>query len=92
MKQILHTAKEERFDNLVNNTIGIVSVDSLFKYMLIKLHVLFFMLYFGCRCFIAVHILAANLQISLGKWALCFVLLQRLEFKVTFPHSTVDVD
>ena len=34
VKQILHKAKEERFDNLMKNTIGIVSIDSLIKYML----------------------------------------------------------
>jgi len=34
VKQILHKAKEERLNNFVKNTMGIVSIDSLIKYML----------------------------------------------------------
>lgn len=49
------------------------------------------MLYFGCRCFIVVLILVADLQICHGEWALCFVLLQQLVFKITFFRLTVDV-
>lgn len=33
VKQILHTAKERNFDNLVNSTIGIVSINSLSIYL-----------------------------------------------------------
>jgi len=44
VKQILHKAKEERFDNLVKNTMGIVSIDSLTKYMLKICRVYFYVI------------------------------------------------
>jgi len=50
VKQILHKAKEERFDNLVKNTMGIVSIDSLIKYML-KICRFFFLMLFWLQVF-----------------------------------------
>lgn len=94
VKQILYKAKEENFDNLVNNTIGIVRLCSHFfkrKIVLQFLH-FFLMLYVGFRFSIAVHILVANLQICLGEWVLCFALLQRLVSEVTCSHATVHVE
>lgn len=86
VKQMLHKAKTEKIDNFVKNTVGLVCFTSSFSnwiltlpfYKFLILTCISWILYHDFRCFIAAHILEANLQTCLGEWALSFVQHQLL--------------
>ena len=87
VKQLLHQAKAENLDNLVNNTIGVVCPGAfLFAN---RRNQIFVIISGSClipdvRCSIVVRILAASLLMCLGGWVLCFALHLLL---VMLPYS-----